>query len=44
MKKCIQHFILIIFHKYYVGIECFKMGLFWQGIIHDLSKFSKVEF
>ena len=31
-------------HKYYVMIECFKRGLFWQGIIHDLSKYSFIEF
>ena len=26
-------------HKYFVMIECFKVGLFWQGLAHDLSKF-----
>jgi len=25
-------------------IECFKRGLFWQGIVHDLSKYSIIEF
>lgn len=24
--------------------ECFKRGLYWQGIIHDLSKYSLAEF
>lgn len=23
---------------------CFQIGLYWQGIIHDLSKFSRTEF
>jgi len=25
-------------------IECFKRGLYWQGIVHDLSKYSISEF
>jgi hypothetical protein len=25
-------------------IECFKRGLYWQGITHDLSKYSIAEF
>jgi len=25
-------------HKYYVAKECFKRGLYWQGITHDLDK------
>jgi len=28
----------IIKHKWFVMLECFKIGLFWQGITHDLSK------
>lgn len=44
MEKYIKHFKVIVKHKWYVGIECFKRGLYWQGIIHDLSKFSKIEF
>lgn len=31
-------------HKWYVGIACFRMGLYWQGIVHDLSKFSPSEY
>ncbi len=34
----------VIRHKYYVGIACFKMGLIWQGITHDLSKLLPSEF
>ena len=29
---------IIIRHKWYVMIECFKVGLYWQGLTHDLSK------
>ena len=31
-------------HKLGVLKWCWKFGLFWQGIIHDLSKFSPAEF
>jgi hypothetical protein len=44
MEKYFCHFRNIIKHKYYVSIECFKLGLYWQGITHDLSKFSPIEF
>lgn len=40
----LKHFITITKHKYYVFIECWKRGLYWQGIIHDLSKYSFTEF
>lgn len=44
MKKYIQYLNYVIKHKWYVAIECFKMGLIWQGIIHDMSKFLPNEF
>ena len=44
MKFIWLHFLTIVRHKWYVGIECWKRGLYWQGIIHDLSKFSPTEF
>ena len=44
MDKYFKHFWTITKHKYYVGIECFKIGLYWQGLIHDLSKYSFTEF
>lgn len=44
MNKYIKHFKVIVRHKWFVGIECFKRGLYWQGIVHDLSKFSYTEF
>lgn len=34
----------ILTHKYYVAKYCFRIGLYWQGITHDLSKFSFTEF
>lgn len=34
----------ILQHKWYVLLECWKEGLYWQGILHDMSKFSLTEF
>ncbi len=34
----------ILQHKWYVLVECWKEGLYWQGILHDVSKFSPTEF
>ena len=39
-----KHFTVITKHKWYVGMECFKIGLYWQGLTHDLSKYSLTEF
>ena len=36
--KYLKYAWYIIKHKWYVMIECFKVGLYWQGITHDLSK------
>lgn len=42
--NAIKHFNKICKHKYWVGYYCFKMGIPWRGIMHDMSKFSPVEF
>lgn len=42
--KALKHFKLITKHKWYVFKNCMKAGLFWQGLTHDLSKYSPVEF
>lgn len=34
----------IIRHKWYVFIACCQNGIIWRGIMHDLSKFSPMEF
>lgn len=39
-----QHFKTITYHKCLVLHYCFRMGLYWQGIVHDLSKYSPTEF
>ena len=39
-----KHFKTITKHKWLVFQGCCQVGLFWQGITHDLSKYSPVEF
>ena len=39
-----QHFKTITHHKWLVLCGCFRVGLYWQGLIHDLSKYSPTEF
>ena len=39
MNKHLKYMWYVIRHKYYVLIECFKVGLYWRGIMHDWSKF-----
>ena len=34
----------IITHKFWVAYYCFQVGLYWQGLVHDFSKFSRTEF
>lgn len=42
--KWIQHLKTINHHKWLVMKYCFRAGLYKQGILHDLSKYSPVEF
>lgn len=39
-----KHFKTILRHKYLVMKGCFAVGLYKQGLLHDLSKFSPGEF
>lgn len=38
MSKHLKYMSYILRHKYYVMRECFKIGLYWRGLAHDLSK------
>ena len=40
----IKHYKTIHHHKMLVMQGCFRCGLYWQGLTHDLSKLSPVEF
>lgn len=39
MKRHLQYLRYVLRHKLYVFQECIKLGLFWAGIWHDMSKF-----
>ncbi len=38
------HFKTITKHRHMVMANCFRVGLYWQGLTHDLSKYSWTEF
>ncbi len=44
MKNLIGHFITITKHRHLVIKYCKKAGVLWQGLRHDLSKYSPTEF
>ena len=39
-----KHFKTITHHRFLVMVGCFRVGLIWQGLTHDLSKYSPTEF
>ena len=42
--KFFKHLHTVCKHRRLVRRNCFKAGLIWQGLTHDLSKFSSKEF
>lgn len=44
MSKPFKHFRTITKHRHKVIIHCFKAGIGFQGLFHDLSKYSPAEF
>ena len=44
MNRFFGHLKTIMRHRHLVLRGCFRMGLYWQGLTHDLSKFSPTEF
>ena len=42
--KAWRHFVTITRHRWIVRQGCFRVGLYWQGLTHDLSKYSPTEF
>ncbi len=44
MLHFIKHFRTITRHRHKVIYHCMKCGIFWQGLRHDLSKYSPTEF
>lgn len=43
-KKCLKHLGKIITHKHYVFLASIEAGIPFRGLVHDLSKFSIIEF
>ena len=44
IKNVLAHLKKIMTHRRWVRYYCFKAGLYWQGLTHDLSKYSPTEF
>lgn len=44
IKNAWKHFCTITAHRWRVRSGCFRVGLYWRGLVHDLSKYSWVEF
>lgn len=42
--KAWQHFCTITHHKFLVMKHCFRVGLYRQGLLHDMSKYGLTEF
>lgn len=41
--KHLKYLCYVLRHKWFVLIECCKLGISWRGIVHDLSKFTPTE-
>ena len=44
MAHPVKHFVTITKHRHKVITHCFRAGIGWQGLFHDLSKYSPTEF
>lgn len=44
IQRFLGHLRTVHKHRAMVRKLCFKCGLYWQGLTHDLSKYSPVEF
>ena len=44
IENAVNHFKTITKHKILVGKLCFRCGLYRQGLLHDLSKYTPQEF
>lgn len=44
LQKFTKHLGTVNRHRFEVCKMCFKFGLYWQGLTHDLSKYNPIEF
>ncbi len=42
--KYIKYLRYVLRHKWFVMVACFERGLYWQGLVHDISKLRPSEF
>jgi hypothetical protein len=42
--KFLKYLSYVLRHKWFVLVECWRVGLYWRGLVHDLSKFTWLEF
>ena len=43
VSKHFRYLRYVLRHKWYVLQECWRFGIRWRGLVHDLSKFSPAE-
>ncbi len=41
--KHVKYLWYVIRHKWFTFVECYKLGISWRGLVHDLSKFRPSE-
>lgn len=39
MKKHLKYAWYVLRHRWFVFVECVRLGIPWRGLVHDLSKF-----
>ena len=44
MRRYLQYALYVLRHQHYVRCACFRNGLWWRGLKHDWSKWSRAEF
>lgn len=44
MRRYLAYLSYVIRHRWWVMLECWRIGLIWRGLVHDLSKFFPSEF
>lgn len=44
MRRYWKYLMYVVRHKWFVMMACFRHGLIWRGLTHDLSKFRPSEF
>ena len=43
MRKHLKYLSYVLRHKWFVFVECCKVGMYWRGLVHDMSKFRPSE-